>query len=370
MDKANKKILLCVTGLSPQVITETLYALAVEPDLAQRWIPDEVHVITTLEGAERVQLTLLDEAPGWFNKIRQDYELPDILFNNSTIHIMQNKKSEDMDDIRTIADNTAAADYIYQKVYELCQQKNTQLHVSLAGGRKTMGFYVGYALSLNGRKQDRLSHVLVSSPYESLKDFYYPSKNKNVIYQADGKPLDAKNAKITLAEIPFVRMKQAQDHQLEDGKISFSQAVEQAQQDIGEPELMINLMYKSFMAHGKPIKLSASELAFYCMIVIQQQATGKGVHWSDENLDQLFKCQYLKMVGDLSGHYIKAEEALKDGMDKDFFDSKKSKINRKIKQALGEKIALPYLLQKLDKIPKTKYYHFGTILSEQQIKIK
>ena len=88
MDKANKKILLCVTGLSPQVITETLYALAVEPDLAQRWIPDEVHVITTLEGAERVQLTLLDEAPGWFNKIRQDYELPDILFNNSTIHIM------------------------------------------------------------------------------------------------------------------------------------------------------------------------------------------------------------------------------------------------------------------------------------------
>ena len=30
-----------------------------------------------------------------------------------------------------------------------------------------MGFYLGYALSLYGRTQDRLSHVLVSSPYES-----------------------------------------------------------------------------------------------------------------------------------------------------------------------------------------------------------
>jgi CRISPR-associated protein (TIGR02584 family) len=34
------------------------------------------------------------------------------------------------------------------------------LHVSIAGERKTMGFYVGYALSLFGRTQGRLSHVL------------------------------------------------------------------------------------------------------------------------------------------------------------------------------------------------------------------
>lgn len=37
-----------------------------------------------------------------------------------------------------------------------------------------MGFFVGYALSLFGRAQDRLSHVLVSDPFESLTDFYYP----------------------------------------------------------------------------------------------------------------------------------------------------------------------------------------------------
>ena len=48
------------------------------------------------------------------------------------------------------------------------------LHVSIAGGRKTMGFYVGYALSLFARDQDRLSHVLVPPSLESRQDFFYP----------------------------------------------------------------------------------------------------------------------------------------------------------------------------------------------------
>ena len=39
------RTLLCVTGLSPQVVTETLYALAVAQQPA--WIPDEVHIVTT-----------------------------------------------------------------------------------------------------------------------------------------------------------------------------------------------------------------------------------------------------------------------------------------------------------------------------------
>jgi CRISPR-associated protein (TIGR02584 family) len=53
------------------------------------------------------------------------------------------------------------------------------LHVSIAGGRKTMGFYAGYALSLYGRAQDRMSHVLVDEKFEKGINFYYPSKNEN-----------------------------------------------------------------------------------------------------------------------------------------------------------------------------------------------
>ncbi len=45
-----RRILLAVTGLTPQVITETLYALAVQRQPA--FIPTEIHLLTTHEGAE------------------------------------------------------------------------------------------------------------------------------------------------------------------------------------------------------------------------------------------------------------------------------------------------------------------------------
>jgi len=48
---SERRILLAVTGLTPQIVTETLYALAIGCKPA--WLPTEVHVITTEEGAER-----------------------------------------------------------------------------------------------------------------------------------------------------------------------------------------------------------------------------------------------------------------------------------------------------------------------------
>ena len=49
-----KRVLLAVTGLSPQVVTETLFALTQSAD--ERFEPTEVHLITTADGAERARL--------------------------------------------------------------------------------------------------------------------------------------------------------------------------------------------------------------------------------------------------------------------------------------------------------------------------
>ena len=48
-----RRILLAVTGLSPQIVTETLYALAVEGE--PRWMPTEIRIITTRRGAEKAR---------------------------------------------------------------------------------------------------------------------------------------------------------------------------------------------------------------------------------------------------------------------------------------------------------------------------
>jgi CRISPR-associated protein (TIGR02584 family) len=52
-----RNILLCVAGMTPQIITETLFALT----QTQKVKLDEVQVITTLDGRDEVTETLLDK---------------------------------------------------------------------------------------------------------------------------------------------------------------------------------------------------------------------------------------------------------------------------------------------------------------------
>ena len=85
-----------------------------------------------------------------------------------------------LSDIRNAADNEAIADAITAVVRELTADADCAVHASIAGGRKTMGFYLGYALSLLGRSQDRLSHVLISSPFESNPEFFYPTPSPQI----------------------------------------------------------------------------------------------------------------------------------------------------------------------------------------------
>ena len=59
MNKRN--ILLCVSGMTPQIITETLFALHKKGERI-----DEVRVITTLEGRNKVLHSLLDAENGKF----------------------------------------------------------------------------------------------------------------------------------------------------------------------------------------------------------------------------------------------------------------------------------------------------------------
>jgi CRISPR-associated protein (TIGR02584 family) len=70
---------------------------------------------------------------------------------------LQQANGEPLVDIRTQANNQAMADGITEWIRSFTADPETAMHVSIAGARKTMGFYAGYALSLYSRSQDRLS---------------------------------------------------------------------------------------------------------------------------------------------------------------------------------------------------------------------
>ena len=157
--------------------------------------------------------------------MESNYGFSSIHFDENGVKIIEDASGQNLPDIRTPEENEYAANSIVQLVGELCQDENSQLHVSIAGGRKTMGFFMGYALSLYGREQDSLSHVLVDAQYENLPSFYYPKPYPYLINDRNGKEIDAKDGKVMLAEIPWVRLGLGVPEDLKQQSISYSESI-------------------------------------------------------------------------------------------------------------------------------------------------
>ncbi len=254
-----RRVLLAVTGLSPQVVTETLYALAVQREPA--FVPTEIRLITTSEGAQRARLALLSDDPGWFHRLRSDYRLPSIAFDEGSIQVLANGSGQPLDDIRSPADNLQAADFITETVRSLTADADCALHVSIAGGRKTMGYYLGYALSLFGRPQDRLSHVLVGEPFESSWNFFYPTPYSRVIEVPGSKLADTAQAQVTLAEIPFVSLRSELPRALLEGRAGFAETVAAARVALAPPELVLDPATRRVRMAGRAFRLPPAEFA-------------------------------------------------------------------------------------------------------------
>jgi CRISPR-associated protein (TIGR02584 family) len=266
MDPASfpRRVLLSVVGLSPQVVTETVYALARSG--RESCVPTEILLITTAEGASRARLALLSDEPGWFQRLRHDYALPPIAFDAGSISVVAASDGSPLDDIRTPEDNLSAADRITERVRELTADPDCALHVSIAGGRKTMGYYAGYALSLFGRPQDRLSHVLVSEPFESSWEFFYPTPYSRVIQVPKDRLADTADARVTLAEIPFVSLRSELPRALLDGRATFAGTVAAAREALGTPELVLDPERRCVAFGGRVFVLPPSEFALLAVL--------------------------------------------------------------------------------------------------------
>ncbi|MFA0465413.1 CRISPR-associated ring nuclease Csm6 [Vibrio breoganii] len=262
-----KNVLVAVTGASPQVLTETIYALHKQG----KPLPEEVFVITTKTSEQTLVNGLFKQ--GHWQKLLDEYELGDIAFSQLNIWCIADEHGQLVDDAKSEEDQSIMADYITRKVAELTSREDIAIHASIAGGRKTMAFYMGYAMSLYGREQDVLSHVFVNDEFEFVRDFYFPTENDNWIAGKNGEgKLNTKLAQVTLAEIPFVRMrKQFESKLLEQiEEQTFSKTVAMMNNAATEKiEVNINTKNRSLSVLGIDIKLSAKLLALYLFILNQ-----------------------------------------------------------------------------------------------------
>ena len=262
-------ILLSVAGLSPQVVTESLYCLLVvqQPPADVR----EVRVVTTLAGAERVRRTLLDRRTGHLARFCREYGIPRgrIRFDAACILVPDGADGAPLADVRTPEDNGRMADAILALVRELTADPSRALHGSVAGGRKTMGLFLGIAFQLFARPQDRLSHVLVSpSELEGHPHFFFPPATPTT-YQIAGRRVSSRDVRVELAEIPLLRLReQLAGVQLEE--LSYTELIREAQQELDRraapPSLLLRSVDRSLHIGGETVRLTTLEFALYSLL--------------------------------------------------------------------------------------------------------
>jgi hypothetical protein len=218
--------------------------------------------------------------------------------------------------------------------------------VSLAGGRKTLGFFAGYALSLWGRDADRLTHVLVSEPFESSWDFFYPTPYQRIIQVRGDKLADCAQAEVTLADIPFVRLRHGLPPELLAGSSGFAAAVRAAQQRLGPPRLAIDLDARTVCAAGRTFAMPAAELATLAWFARRARQGLPAVACPRDGVDspelaQGYLAEYRRILGPL-GDDGRAARRYRHGMSKGDFLERKSKLRRALLDALGPVAAQPY----------------------------
>ena len=342
-----RRILLAVAAKSPQIVTETLYVLAQLTD--PPWLATEVHIITTSQGLKYITEAFADDPQ--HNKLHQlsrDYGFPCPQFTHEHhLHLIRDAKGQPLNDILSAEDNYAAANSITQLVRHFTQDPTTSLHVSLSGGRRTMTYYIGYALSLFGREQDRLSHVVIDVDYLFNQEFYYPPPQPLWLVLKDNSRFDASKVTVFLADIPFIRLRAGLPTDLLQGNTSFSDTIHAAQQRFSPLNLSLDYHQASLHCSGIPIKMPPADLSFYAWLISRHLNQQAPVHWRNDEQPSLV-AQYLQHYTHLyrtNGNYQRLRNTLSNGMSREWFDERKSKTNTALCQALGKTAAQPYLLQ-------------------------
>jgi hypothetical protein len=230
-----------------------------------------------------------------------------------------------------------------------------------------MSFYLGSALQLFGRPWDKLYHVLVSPDFESHPDFYYKPRRDRILNIKDSKgriirKIHTKDAKISLADLPFIRLR---DKIPLNGK-GFKELVREGQKEIDvaavHPSLRVDLTEKAVYIGTVGIDMVPMQMVLYVHFLRRKL---DGCHFPEEpycldctdcfpylgdlskrkTLDEMV-LDYKRAYGPSSGRvseFLKHWEK-KGGIDPDTLRQNISKINTTLKENIKDNTLLPYFV--------------------------
>ena len=263
------------------------------------------------------------------------------------MHVITHQ-GEELEDLKTLEDNELAANETCRLIKLFTEDDDSTLHVSIAGGRKTMGFYAGYALSLYGRAQDSMSHVLVSEEFEFATHFYYPTPYEYFVSKHNSQErLNAQYAKVFLANIPFVRLRHTlpDTHPLKMESYQFSDVVEQINQANQKLSLEIDTTHQYIRVNGgDSIDIPAREMAMLIWFADYKCKGLAGIKAPTGKAKGENSLAEIQIIDELTAEYLSHYDELKVGdtsieVNKEFFESTKSKLKKHLEKKLGVELA-------------------------------
>ncbi|MEW6752102.1 MAG: CRISPR-associated ring nuclease Csm6, partial [Candidatus Latescibacterota bacterium] len=209
-----KHVLIAVGGETPQIITEAVQALHEQHQVAVA----EVHVLTTARGRDLLVRDLLDPPHARLSALCREYQLP-TRFSAEMIWVYRDGDGQELDDVRTAEDNVCVRDQTFDNVRQLTSAADVCLHGCIAGGRKSMSYFLGAAFTFfrrvsgDGHPGDHLYHVLVRpAAVERIRAFFYVPRQEQV-YEIPAAPgqqagtISSADIRIELAELPCVSVR-------------------------------------------------------------------------------------------------------------------------------------------------------------------
>ncbi|HXH13073.1 MAG TPA: CRISPR-associated ring nuclease Csm6 [Alphaproteobacteria bacterium] len=372
-----REILVAVAGLTPQVITETLYYLTQVRDPPVGIA--EIHILTTRPGRERIRTDLLTPDHGRFYTFCAEYGLDPstIAFDDAHIQVLTDVVGVPLEDIRTAADSAAVADQILACIRRLTDDPTTRLHCSLAGGRKTLSVLLGFALQLYGRVQDSLLHVLIREELEGHTAFFYPPKRPTLIQTRNGQMVEAHRVQVEVAEIPYVRLREKLATDMSQMTPGFAPTIDRLQRTLDAlpdlPPLVIEPAARKVGIGTIQIPLEPMEIVLYTQLALakmRREGRGDGflsVKELNGKRDAMLR-RYQQLYGPYSGHVENLRQAWEKRIPPARLRSRFSKISRKIRQAVPRSIdAESYVVTSDRRYGATCY---GLRLSPERIDVR
>ena len=346
-----KNILLISSGLSPQVITESLYFFNQKKSLHI----DEIHVITDSTGSILIEKNLFS-GPKWYNQYLKDYNIDksSIKFKMANIHSLKDENGNPLKDLLTLTANTSAVNQIFKIVEKLTKDENNRLITNVAGGRKTMSVIIGQAMQFFGREADLLTHVIIDEKFLRLPDFYYPSPNK-MIKDINGHKIDYSKINIYLHELPFIRLRPILGKLLKvTTKTSLIDLVSIAQKHIDDlikpVTLSISKIYSKVTVNDISFSLPKKDMAVYITLLsliidnYSEKNSELGFISIDKMIERKFLNKFINFYEKLHSPYsvlvtkekerISEDQRMQQFYTNDWLQETRSKINRVLKTNL------------------------------------